>query len=468
MVRAVLILHWIGPKPAMHARCGVRERLWPDGACLASGFGLLFIFLLVLISGFFVATESAMIAVRRSRLDELVAKGDLRARAAVDVVTHLDIYLAACQLGITMASLGLGWLGEPVLARLLEPLFKGLAGSFASAASHSVAIAVAFILITALQIVVGELAPKGIALQKTEGTALWVAGPIRFFYLVFRWPTRVLNRAGGGLLRLFGLKPATSTASVSTVGELEMVLKSMQREGVIGEREVLGVMNVFGAAHRSVREVMTPRTDIVCVDKGMTVARFLEFNARQTYSHFPSCDATLDDVTGIVAVKDVLRALGDEKVSEDDPVSKVARPLFFVPESKEILELMDEMRREGRVIALVVDEFGGVSGLVTFKQLVGEIVGQMKQEGAQEPIRRLNNELVQVDGATRVRDANISLGLKLPERDEYDTIAGLVLARLGHIPRQGETVTFSDLKIEVAEIHNRRIETLNLTVKSKK
>jgi putative hemolysin len=432
------------------------------------GLGIIAIVALVVANGFFVATEFAMVAVRRSRLEELVSAGNPRARAANDVVKHLDIYIAACQLGITMASLGLGWIGEPALARSLEPAFRFVAGSFAPAAAHTVAVAIAFALITALHIIMGELAPKGLALQKTEATALWVARPIHLFYLVFLWPTRLLNASGNGLLRLIGLKPATSAEMAHSVGELEILLGTMQKDGVLGENEVQYVLRLFGAADRTVREIMTPRANIVYVDKGMTIARFLEFNARHTYSHFPVCDATLDDVSGMLAVTDVLRALGDGQASENDTVGRVAKAAVFVPESKRVLELMEEMRRTGTGIAMVVDEFGGVSGLVTFKQIIGEIVGQIKQEGGREPVREMNDGTVQMDGSTRIRDANAYLGSALPESEEYDTIAGLVLAQMGRIPQQGEFVTADGLRIEVAEVRNRRIAKVSVTRNVKK
>lgn len=432
-----------------------------------AGVGLILVILLVVANGFFVATEFAMVAVRRSRLEEMESKNDLRAKAANEVVTHLDIYIAACQLGITMASVGLGWIGEPALASLIQPLLDRIAGKYAPTAAHGVAVALAFGLITAVTIVVGELVPKGLALQKTEGTALWVAGPIRAFYLVFRWPTQLLNGTANRLLRLFGLRPATTTEMVHSVGELEVLMRNMQQAGVLGEKEVQCVTRVFGTAHRTVREIMTPRTDIVFVDKAMTIGRFLEFNARQTFSHFPVCDVTLEDASGMLGVKELMRLLGDERVSEEDPVTRVTQPVYYVPESKEVLDLMEEMRREGTGIVLVVDEFGGISGLVTFKQLVGEIVGRMKQEGEEEPIRQLNNGTVQMDGSTRVSDANAFLTKALPESEEYDTVAGLVLAKLGRIPKQGEGLNVDGLRIEIVEVHNRRIAKVNVTAREK-
>ncbi len=435
---------------------------------MSSGIGLIAVILLVLANAFFVATEFAMVAVRRSRLEELVSRGDPRAKVANDVVTHLDIYIAACQLGITMASLGLGWIGEPALADTIQPPLRTIVGSFAPAAAHTISVAVAFVVITSLHIVAGELAPKGIALQKTEKTALWVARPIQWFYFVFRWPTRILNGTGNALLRVFGLRPATATEMAHSIGELEIVLRNMQTEGVLGETEVKCAVRVIDAANRNVREIMTPRADIVYVDKDMTIGRFLEFNARQTYSTFPVCDATLDNVTGMLRVKDVLRALGDERITENDLVSRAAQPAYIVPESKQVLDLMEEMRREGKGIALVVDEFGSISGLATFKQIVGEIVGQMKQEGAKEPVRQLDGGSVQMDGATRIRDANEYLGTSLPESAGYDTIAGFVLASLGHVPQQGELLNVDGLSIEVAEVHRRRIAKVNVTRSLKK
>lgn len=429
---------------------------------MTSGFGLFAVIVLVLANGFFVATEFAIVAIRRSRLEELSSKGNHHAKSAIEVVTHLDIYIAACQLGITMASLALGWIGEPALAGLIDPLAEKIVGSFAPAVAHTVAIALSFAVITALLIVAGELAPKGLALQRTETTVLWVAGPIRLFYRIFRWPTRILNNTGNGLLRLVGLKPTSEIETVHSLGELHVVLKGMQQAGVIGNKEIDYVIRVFSTAQLRICDIMTTRTAIVPIDKGMTIARFLEFNSRQTFSHFPVIDGSLDNVVGMLKVKAVLQALGDQQVSENDPVTRVASPALFVPEQKGVLELMDEMRREGRTIAMVTDEFGQISGLITFKQVMGEIVGQVKQEGASDPFIQLGGGIVQIDGATRVRDINMGLAFSLPESDQYDTLAGLLLARLGHIPEQGERLNINGFSLEVAQVQRRRIARVNV------
>lgn len=429
---------------------------------MPSELGLLLVILLILANAFFVATEFAIVAVRRSRLEELASQGNLNAKAAIDVVSHLDTYIAAVQLGITMASLTLGWIGEPALADTIRPTIEKVAGSHASTVAHSISIVIAFTLITALHIIVGELAPKGLALQRTEKTALFVARPIQLFYSVFRWPTQFLNKTGNLMLRIVGLKPASSVEMAHSVTELQLLLKGMEKEGVVGDKEVDYVSRVFRIAHREVREIMTPRTDIVYLDKNMTIRRFLEFNAHQTFSFFPVFDGNRDNIIGILAVKDLLHALGNALVTEDDPVNRAVHPAYFVPETKRAIDLVDEMRLGDQTIALVVDEFGEVSGLITFKQLLGEIVGQIRQEGAPEPVQKLSNGTLQVDGVMRITEANQRLSLNIPESDEYNTIAGLILAKLGHIPQKGECIYLSGFKLEVNEVHGTRIVKVNI------
>jgi CBS domain containing-hemolysin-like protein len=228
----------------------------------SSALGLVAVVLLVLANGFFVATEFAIVAVRRTRLEQLAAEGRAGAQAARDVVGHLDTYIAATQLGITMASLALGWLGEPALADLVEPWLALVVGSFAPAAAHGVAIAVAFTLITGLHIVLGELAPKGLALQHPEATTLWVAGPIKLFSALFRWPVVVLNGVGNGALRLFGLRPASGHEMVHTVEEVRLLVTGMRQAGVVEETEARLATRAFNFADLTAGTLMTPRTEV--------------------------------------------------------------------------------------------------------------------------------------------------------------------------------------------------------------
>ncbi len=249
--------------------------------------GLTAVVVLVLANGFFVATEFAIVAVRRSRIDQLAEQGNASARAAQEVVHHLDSYIAACQLGITMASLGLGWIGEPAFAHLVEPPLEALVGGFAPAASHAVAVAVAFSIITALHIVIGELAPKGLAIQLSERTTLWVARPIHVFYVLFKWPITWLNSVGNGTLRLFGLHPASEQEMVHSVEELQYLVTGAQQAGEIESSEARIAARAFQFADITAEDVMTPRTELEAVPADIGREQLLAHLAAGTHTRIP-------------------------------------------------------------------------------------------------------------------------------------------------------------------------------------
>src|SRR5215210_3328803 len=276
---------------------------------LASLAGLLAVAVLVLANGFFVATEFAIVAVRRSRLEQLAAEGHASARAAQDVVGHLDAYIAACQFGITLASLALGWLGEPALAHLLEPPLERLVGYFAPAAAHGVAIGLAFAMITALHIVIGELAPKGLALQRAEATALWVARPMQLFYLVFRWPINLLNLVGNGMLRLVGLEPAAGHEMVHSVEELRLLVTASQQAGTVEASEARIASRAFEFGELTAGALMTPRTEVEAVAAASTLPDLVAAAAATSHSRLLVYERSLDEVVGVLHVRDLFRAL---------------------------------------------------------------------------------------------------------------------------------------------------------------
>src|SRR5262245_39078234 len=272
-------------------------------------FGLLSLLVLVLANGFFVATEFALVAVRKSRLEQLTREGNARARLAHQMVSHLDAYIAACQLGITMASLALGWIGEPALARVLEPPIEGLVGHWAPAAAHAIAVGIAFFVITGLHIVGGELAPKGLALQHPETTALWIARPFQLFYLVFRWPITALNAVGNAALRLIGLRTATSHEMVHSAQELALLVETSQRAGAVEESEARIASRAFHFADLTAGELMTPRTEIEGIAVGLGRDALLERLAASRASRLPVYDGTLDNILGVIRVRDVVSHL---------------------------------------------------------------------------------------------------------------------------------------------------------------
>ena len=433
--------------------------------------GLLAVIVLVLANGFFVAAEFAIVAVRRSRLDQLEAEGRTGARLARQVVGSLDRYIAACQLGITMASLGLGWIGEPALARQLEPLLQPLAGRFAWATAHGVAVTAAFVLITALHIVLGELAPKGLALQRPEGTTLWVARPLRWFYNVFRWPISLLNAVGNGVLRLFGMRPASGEDMVHSAEELRLLLQASRAAGEVEPSEARIANRAFQFADLSAGELLTPRTELDAVPVGITLPELLARAGSVTHSRLPVYEGSLDQIVGVLYLRDLFRIPLDPAATTAFDVRTLMRPIPTVPATKRADALLDEMRASRQQLAIVVDEYGGTAGLITLHDLVEGLVGRIDEEppaaGTDRPAqpRALEADGSQVfDGLTRLRDFEEATGIEVTdeERQAADTLGGLIMLKLGHLPRAGDEVEVGGRQLRVERLRRRRVAEARL------
>ncbi len=426
---------------------------------IVSLLGVLAVFLLVLANGFFVATEFSIVAVRRSRIEQLAAGGSSRAVAAQDLLEHLDTYIAACQFGITLSSLGLGALGEPALAHLIEPVVLLVDADASPAVVHSVAIGIAFSLITALHIVFGELAPKGIALQRAELTSLWVARPMQIFYAVFRWPISWLNAIGNGTLRMFRLEPATGHEMVHSVDELRMLVVGMQRAGVVEESEARIAARAFRFADLTAASMMTPRTEMDAVPVTSTREELLRYAREGQHSRLPVYDKTIDDVLGALHVRDLFRVLDG---GEEFDLRQLVRPVLMVPETKAADDLLDEMRAAGRHFAVVIDEYGGTAGVVTIGNLLEGLVGGFTEEeaSASDTPEAANAAGVhQIDGLTRLTEVEETLGVRLHDDDHAasETIGGLVMTRLDRIPEVGDEVALDGWTLRVEEKDGMRV-----------
>ncbi len=434
---------------------------------MSSLAGLLAVFALVFANGFFVAAEFSLVSIRRSRLDELVAQGNSLARTVLHVVEDPDRFIAATQLGITIASLGLGWIGEPALGHLIEPLFAFLPNLWANVATHSIAIGVAFAIITFMHVVLGELAPKSIALQYPETTAFIVARPTIWTENIFRPFIWLLNGAGNLILRLVGLQRPTGHQLAHSVEELKILVRASQESGILEEQEGKMAMRVFEFSDRAVREVMIPRTDIVAVERTATVQELLELFTRHPHSRFPVYEEDLDHVVGILMMKDVLTALAEQGPpvrSRNLEEAKLIRPAFFVPESRRVGDLLPEMRAAKVHMAIVLDEYGGTAGLVTIEELIEEVVGRVSDEWVAEPlpIKPLGEGAWEVDALVRVDEINTELNLGLPEHEEYETVAGFLLWLLGRVPQQGEEAHWEGLRFQVLEMKGPKIERVSI------
>ena len=429
-----------------------------------TGLGLLAVVVLVLLNGFFVATEFSLVSVRHTRIDELVASGNRRAVVVQHALQRLDPYIAATQLGITMASLALGWIGEPALAHLIEPLLTFLPQSLTAATAHTIAVTVAFIIITALHIVLGELAPKSIALQRPESTALWVTRPTALFLKIF-WPfITILNGTGNLVVRAVGLTPASGHEMVHSSAELQLLVAQSSEAGVLDadEREML--TNVFTFADRAAHQVMRPRPQVETIDHAATIRTFVALLAQTGHTRFPVLGpGGVDDVQGIISAKDLFVAQHTGEVNHDTPITSLVRPAFFTPQGKRIGNLLQEMRSKHIRLAVLVDEYGGMAGIVTMEDLVEEIIGELADEGEQdfEEVRKIDEHTSIVEGQLRVEDANEELQLNLPMGD-YETLGGFILARLGRLPTTGESVTYEDVRLTVMEMQGPRIKQIEL------
>lgn len=426
--------------------------------------GLIAIALLVLANGFFVAAEFSLVSVRRTRIAELVARGETNAGDVQKAIENPDKVIAATQLGITLASLGLGWLGEPALSHLIEPLAALFPQAAQSGVSHSISAVFAFIVITFLHVVVGELAPKSIALQNPESTSLFVAGPTLWTERLFKPAIWALNGAGNALLRLFGIQPVSGHQLAHSVEELKMLVTASAEDGVVKAEERKMLHAIFDLGELMVRQVMVPRTEVIAVEADMPMNEIISLVSQSTYTKFPVYEDSLDQVVGIVHVKDLLHAM-----QRSDCQSCVARDFLreplFVPETISVSALLRRFRDNRQHIAIILDEYGGTAGLVTLEDLMEEIVGEVG-----DPFDAINPEFetlpdgsILIDGLTLIEDVNEQLGLNLND-PYYDTIAGYVLGRLGHIPGNKEVVEGDGVRIRVIEMDELRIARISLTI----
>jgi CBS domain containing-hemolysin-like protein len=407
---------------------------------------------LVFANGFFVAAEFAIVTVRKTRIDQLIAEGNRRARAVRRAVTDPDSYIAATQLGITMASIGLGWAGEPWLASLLQPAFAALPPPIDIATAHTVAVATAFAIITALHIVLGELAPKTIALERAEATALLVVRPTELFMRVF-WPfIRLLNGMGRAVVGLIGMRGSGRHALVHSEEELKMLVTASQEAGVLEEQEEQMLHRVFGFADLTAGQVMVPRTELVAVAADTAGGALVDQIGRGGVATLPVFRDNLDNVIGVLHAIDVFKALAEGGAQD---AASLAREALTVPETMAADDLLDALRRRGVREALVIDEYGGTAGLVTFEWLMERIVGDLRP--ARDLVRGVDDDgSTEVDGLTLVTDVNERFGLHI-DKDTYTTIGGYVLGRMGRPAQVGDVVEVEGRRIRVVGLDGLRV-----------
>jgi putative hemolysin len=406
---------------------------------------------LILLNGYFVAAEYALVTARRTRIQELAQKGDRRARAVLRIVADPPRFIAAMQLGVTGASLAIGALGEQVLARVFDPLFASL-----------IAFALAFLIITFLHVVVGELVPKGIALGYSERVALAVSTPVRAFFVVFKPLIWVLQRSSDTVLRALGLTPPGGEMEVYSEAELKMLLSRSTEEGQLERQEQEMLYKVFDFADKEVSAVMVPRPEVVALSIEMPPEEALAAVIDSPYTRYPVYRDSLDEIVGVLHVRDLFSALVDRGIAGVQ-LEQLLRPAHIVPETKDLAALLTEFRRTNQHMAVVVDEYGELEGIVTLEDLLEEIVGEIEDEFdlPDESIERLEDGRVRVHGTFPIDDFNEQFGVSLPIED-YHTLGGLVFGMLGRAPEPGDEVEHDGIRFTVLTIEGSRIERLEV------
>jgi CBS domain containing-hemolysin-like protein len=428
---------------------------------MLTAFNLVLVVVLVLANGFFVASEFALVGVRRSRIESLAEKGDLRAGRLLRLLNNLNAYISATQLGITLASLGLGWIGEPAIAHLLEAPLKGRVNE---TFLHTLSFTIAFSIITFLHIVLGELAPKTVALERAEKTALTIAWPMEMFYKILRWPIRLLDWAGTRTVRLFGLHPTSDHGSIYTEDELRQLINASRKSGHLEEEEQQLINRVFDFSEAEVREAMIPRTTVAALPVTATLAEVEETFCETGYSRLPVYREQLDDIVGVLFMKDIMPCLRTSGNKEFD-MERMLHPPMFVPATARLGGVLAQMQAARTHLAFAIDEHGGIEGILTLEDLLEEIVGEIDDEYDEEVRAQIIEEdgHYVLDGMLAVRDANRKFKLKLPEDAGYTTLAGFLLARAGHILSPGETVEHDGAIFTVERVDRHRIRRVRFT-----
>ncbi|HVR88663.1 MAG TPA: hemolysin family protein [Candidatus Limnocylindria bacterium] len=415
----------------------------------AAGLAAVVFVVLLLANAFFVAAEYAFVRVRATQLQALVTAGSLRAKKAARIVTDLDSYISAIQLGVTLASLGLGFVGEPAVARLLDPAFHPLADAHPVIYSL-VSFLISFGIVTFVTVVAAELAPKYLALERTLVLALWSAYPLDLFHTFMRPFIFVINRSAFALLGLFGIRPGTDVEAHSAE-ELRMLVATSTRKGILQESERVLLGNALDFADTFVRQIMVPRTEIVAAPDDATVADVLELVRQSPFTRIPIYHEDLDHVIGIIHVKDAVGAPSDR------PARDVMRRPLYLPETAHLDQALAQFRREHVQLAIVIDEFGGTAGLVTLEDVIEELVGEVQDEFDREtPMLREEGGVFLINGLLTLADARDRLGLQLPD-EPYDTVGGMVFGRLGRVAAVGDSVDVEGYRFTVTAVDARRV-----------
>jgi CBS domain containing-hemolysin-like protein len=427
----------------------------------ATGLGLVAVLVLVLANGFFVAAEFALVSVRRSRVAELVTERRTNAKALQRATDHLDAHLAATQLGITISSLALGWVGEPALAHLIEPAVAWLPSTAGVVAAHTIAVAISFVIITALHIVLGELAPKSLALQRSERTALTVVRPLSLFLFVFRPAILFLNGLGNGVVRLCGLKAGHGEGALHSTAELNLLIQASQEAGLIREAQQEAVERIFSIGERKVRDIITPRHEVAWIDADDDRAAILKAVRACDHAQIVVSRSQVDEVVGVVRKQDLLNQVLDGNAID---VLAATQPPIVVHESLSILAVLEIFQAQPVRMAIVVDEYGSLEGIVTQTDLLEAIAGDIPEIGDEPAVVEREDGSLLIDGMMPAGQAFERLAFaEHPDTEDFATLAGFVIFQLGRIPAAGDAFETHGWRFEVMDMDGRRVDKVLAT-----
>lgn len=416
---------------------------------------------LVLLNGFFVAAEFAIVKVRISQIELKIRTGSSLAKLAKKIVNHLDAYLSATQLGITLASLGLGWIGESVVAKLILSIFTFLNIDISPDLAHKIALPAAFSTITFLHIVFGELAPKSLAIQSSEKVAMIVSIPLRIFYFVFKPFIWALNSFANLVIRFLGFESLAEEQELHSSDELRYLIEESSKSGLIDTEESQLLENVFEFRGTPIKQIMVPRGKIIGAGINMSNDKIMEKFFAEGVSRMPLYEKSIDNIIGIIYAKDMITMIWHPKLIH---IVDITRPPLFVQEEELIKTVLHEMQKNKVHMAIVLDDFGGIAGLVTMEDIIEEVFGEIQDEYDEEPpivIEEIANEYI-VDASATIDDANDFLPSPLPDSDNYETVGGLIIDKLGRIPESEEAVDLERYLCKILKRSERNIESVKL------
>lgn len=424
-------------------------------------FNLALVFLLVFANAFFVISEFSIVKIRRTKLEELAKNGSKRAVIGLKINDHLNTYLSAIQLGITLASLGLGWIGEPAVSKLLEAVFGGFFADN-TVLLHSLSFGIAFSFITLLHVVMGELVPKSLAIQDTERYALNIAPALYTFNHIFSPFIWVFDHVTIGMLKIMGIKSSDENDDAHSEEEIKLIIDASQKDGIIDDTEGEIIQNAICFSETCAHEIMIPRQDMKCIYKNSSYNEVMDFVRKNSHTRFPLCDRDKDHIIGMVHIRDILEHPEDR--DSKDFLNHITRKILFVPENHSISDILHQMMHQHIHLAIVVDEYGGTAGMISMEDILEELVGDIRDEHddtVSEPIKKIDEKSCEFDGLYLVEDAFDCMELPHYEPEE-STMGGYVFALLSRQPKVGDTVTDEYCRYEVMAVDNMRITRVKM------